>query len=229
MKDRGGEGGGGGYPDMLHGERRDLDSRDQDMRGVAMHGAGRYSSDAWGSADKNGRAQYGGGDSSSHSYSMRGGTSDVDHSRGWQGSAPVQDAWGKGSGGSLMGEYQGDERMRGQAQNTSMIRGASYTSPSGNGGAGLLNMPMDGGDYSKAPPRTQQVEGQYTGGQGMMHFEERDYSLSGYDTDTRAAQYGGGGGSGGHQQRSMAGWQQGGDDEGRGRGMGQGWRRGKHF
>lgn len=232
MKERGGDvGGGGGFPEMMHGERRSLDSRDQDMRSLAMRGSDRYSPDAWGaSADKNGRAQYSSG--GSPGYGMRGGASDGERSRGWHGSAPPQDGWSKSSGGSLMGEYQGEEHVRGPAQNAPMMHGAAYASPSGNGGAGLLSLPMDAGEYAKPPPRTPQasqmgLEGQYASSQSMMHFEERDYSLSGYDADSRAAQYGGGGS--GHQQRSTGGWQQGGGDGGRGRGMGQGWRRGKPF
>lgn len=231
MKERGSEGSIGGYGDMLHGERRGMDTRDQDMRGLNMRGSGpdRYSpEDTWRGVDKNGRAQYSG--SGSPGYGMRGGASD-DRSRGWHGSAQPQDTWSKGSGGSLMGEYQGDERMRGAAQ-SSLLRGSTYTSPSGNSGAGLLNLPVDAGDYTKPPPRNPQpsqmgMEGQYMAGQSVMHFEERDYSLSGYDTDARPAQYSSGSNS--HQQHSSAGWQQMGSDGGRGRGMGQGWRRGKPF
>lgn len=244
MKEHGGDvssSGGGGFPELLHGERRGLDSRDQDMRSLGMRAPDRYSPDTWSAADKNGRTQYGGGGggggSGSPGYGMRGSSSDGDRSRGWHGSVPPQDTWSKGSGGSLMGEYQGEERIRGQTQNTSMMRGAAYASPGPNSGAGLLNLPMDGGDYAKPPPRTPQagqmgLESQYPTSQSMMHFEERDYSLSGYDTDSRPAQYGGGGGGGGgnHQQRSTGNWQQGGGDGGRGRGnMGQGWRRGKPF
>lgn len=196
-------------------QRRPPDMRDQDMRSMSMRGSERYSPDTWGGGDKNGRAQY---DDNSSGYGP-----ERDQSRSWHGAPPPQDSWSahsntKASSGSLMGEYQGDDRMRGHTQNASHMRGPH--------GSGLLSLPMEVADYSKSSTRTPQsgqmgMEGQYTG-QGMMHYDEREYNQSGYSTDNRGGQFG-------HSQRSSSGWQQGSGDGGRGRGINQGWRREKQF
>ncbi|KAG0697814.1 hypothetical protein GWK47_026211 [Chionoecetes opilio] len=202
------------FPDMRHGDRRPPDIRDQEVRGSEMYSP----EEVWG-GDNSTRPPY------DNSYGVRGGALEGDRSR-WHGAPTSQDAWGSHGGakgtGSLMGEYQGgDDRSRGPPQNTPLIRGPSYPSPAG---SGLLNLPIDVVDYGKSSTRPPQdssqggIESQY--GQERRRFEDRSYSLSGYDTDARGSQFG--------HQHSSTGWQQGGDG-GRGRPIDQGWRREKPF
>ena len=169
----------------------------QDHRSHSLRGSERYSPETWSSSDKNG---------------LRGG--EDDRSRSWHGAPPPQDSWSqlggaKSSSTSLMGEYQGDDRMRAPTYSSS-------------GGSGLLSLPIDVARASQGGQSGQMgIDTQYSG-QSHQHRDDWDYNASNYDTEGSGSQFG-------HSQWSSSpGWQQGGDG-GRGRAISQSWRRDKPF
>ncbi|KAG7168994.1 uncharacterized protein LOC121866469 [Homarus americanus] len=225
-------------PDMRGPDARGPDIRGPDARGPDMRGPDARGPDIRG-LDTRGPDIRG---PDSRGPEMRGldMRSDNDRSRKWPTGGPNQ-PWtslknpntnapaADGShprSQSLLGDYQSvNDRMR--TQNSSLLRGPNY--PPASTPSGMSNM-HEYGDMSRSQgPRglkdQLQPENQFSS-QNTSRFAERDYGLSGYDSNRN--QYG----SVSRSLNSSTHWQHGGGndigDGGRGQGLGETWnRRGK--